>query len=162
MCEEIYYILINNFKCRLIITTFLDLKKFHIFLHVVGSFPDTFSIRWDAPSEDDVAVVDIFLPHNNRVNVFVGRDGDLGSQTFVQSNDFDIPTLGDRAGSNAYSSFYRNITVTLRGGVNNYYTFRAIPVVQIALGRYNHSMLSAVFRLVVLIGFVVFSLSIFL
>jgi len=104
----------------------------HQKIELTGTLPLSFSIRWNAPSSDDSAVLTIGIAQNHLFNVFVGQE--LGQLQHILGNDFHIPTLDDPLGTNAYNSFYRNMSVTLRGGPSNYIEFRAVPFVQVTIG----------------------------
>lgn len=100
-------------------------------VRITGSLDDTSYIRWEAPSSANVAVLDIFIQKSLQINVFVGSSKQ-GPWTLVPKQ-LRIPTFSDPAGANARDSFHRNLTITVRGGTNNFYMIQYVPAIQVSL-----------------------------
>lgn len=98
-----------------------------------GTVPSSWYLRWDAPSSTDSTVVEFFISNSNVINVFVGKAENDPNFVFVDSFRNREPTLDDPAGSNARNPQSRTLTVTLRGGRNNFYLFNVVPTVAVTM-----------------------------
>ena len=96
-----------------------------------GTIPDEFLIRWDAPSESDVTVVEFFVQHTLNINVYVS-DNPVSNFVHVPKGD-RYPNMTDPAGTNIRDPQNRYLAVALRGGRRNYYKFVKIPVVPVTI-----------------------------
>ncbi|CAM9185240.1 unnamed protein product, partial [Ectocarpus fasciculatus] len=102
-----------------------------------GTIPDIWTIRWDAPSEEDSTVVEFWIHEGGNagssvINVFVGSS-EVGPWTQVTKFSDRYPNKNDPAGSNARNPQKRTLTVTLRGGAKNFYRFVVKPVVAVTM-----------------------------
>jgi hypothetical protein len=102
-----------------------------------GTIPGIWNIRWDAPSEADVAILEFVIHEGGRggssvVNVFVGPSED-GPFMQVDNNVDRCPNATDIAGFNCRNPQNRTLTVAVRGGKNNFYRFVVIPVVAVTM-----------------------------
>eukprot|EP01035_Chromulina_nebulosa_P018019 gene18019-23659_t len=98
-----------------------------------GQLPTSWFIRWDAPSENDSAVLDFYIQGSYVMNVFVGPSEDEITMRHISSMD-STPGLFDKAGSNGRNPQTRNLTLTVRGGENNrYYLLRQLPTIQVTI-----------------------------
>jgi len=88
-------------------------------------------LRWDAPSADDSAVIEFFIPKSLVINVFVGSSENGDDFVYVPPFSDHYPALSDLAGANTRDPQRRTLTVSIRGGSKNFYMFREIPVVQV-------------------------------
>jgi hypothetical protein len=106
-------------------------------LESTGQVPGIWNIRWDAPSEADVAILEFVIHEGGRggssvVNVFVGPSED-GPFTQVDNDAYRCPNATDIAGFNCRNPQNRTLTVAVRGGKNNFYRFVVIPVVAVTM-----------------------------
>eukprot|EP00595_Chromulina_sp_UTEXLB2642_P001523 CAMPEP_0196766926 /NCGR_PEP_ID=MMETSP1095-20130614/32902_1 /TAXON_ID=96789 ORGANISM="Chromulina nebulosa, Strain UTEXLB2642" /NCGR_SAMPLE_ID=MMETSP1095 /ASSEMBLY_ACC=CAM_ASM_000446 /LENGTH=2258 /DNA_ID=CAMNT_0042131985 /DNA_START=2674 /DNA_END=9450 /DNA_ORIENTATION=- len=98
-----------------------------------GQLPTSWFIRWDAPSENDSAVLDFYIQGSYVMNVFVGPTEDQTTMRHISNID-STPGLFDKAGSNGRNPQARNLTLTVRGGENNrYYLLRQMPTIQVTI-----------------------------
>ena len=96
-----------------------------------GTIPDEFMIRWDAPSQSDVTVIEFFVQHGLNINVYVS---DNPNSNFIHVPKGDrYPNMTDAAGTNIRDPQNRYLAVTLRGGTRRYYKFVKIPVVPVTI-----------------------------
>jgi len=97
-----------------------------------GTTPSEFLIRWDAPSDQNVAILEIFCQQSFDINVLVSDDP---YKKFILVPKFSdrYPNLADPAGSNTRDPQKRPVTVVLRGGPRRFYRFRQIPVVAVTM-----------------------------
>lgn len=104
-------------------------------LMTTGTTPqDGWTIRWDAPSVHDSALVTIFIQHPNVINVFVGTSSwDPNPVQATELLDGTFPTLNSPAGLHTRDPQKRTLTVTLRGGPRRFYSFVEVPVIQVTL-----------------------------
>ena len=97
-----------------------------------GTTPSEFLIRWDAPSDRNVAILEIFYQQSFDINVLVSDDPDKNFKLVPKFTD-RYPNLADPAGSNTRDPQKRTVTVVLRGGPRRFYRFRQIPVVAVTM-----------------------------
>eukprot|EP01035_Chromulina_nebulosa_P004340 gene4340-5933_t len=97
-----------------------------------GTTPSEFLIRWDAPSDQNVAILEIFFQQSYDINVLVSDDPYNNFQ-LVPKFDDRYPNLADPAGSNTRDPQRRIMAVIVRGGSKRFYRFRQTPVVAVTM-----------------------------
>eukprot|EP01035_Chromulina_nebulosa_P058323 gene58323-79859_t len=97
-----------------------------------GTTPSEFLIRWDAPSDQNVAILEIFFQQSYEINVLVSDDPYNNFQLVPKFDDRN-PNLADPAGSNTRDPQRRTMTVVVRGGSKQFYRFRQTPVVAVTM-----------------------------
>eukprot|EP01035_Chromulina_nebulosa_P039938 gene39938-54008_t len=97
-----------------------------------GTTPSEFLIRWDAPSDQNMAILEIFFQQSYDINVLVSDDPYKNFQ-LVPKFDDRYPNLADPAGSNTRDPQRRILAVVVRGGSKRFYRFRQIPVVAVTM-----------------------------
>jgi hypothetical protein len=106
-------------------------------IETTGTVPPMWTLRWDAPSSDDVAVLEMFISEGGAggssvINVFVG-DSENGDFTFIPRFTDRFPNKTDAAGSNTRDPQRRILMTTIRGGAKNFYRFVVTPVVAVTI-----------------------------
>jgi hypothetical protein len=97
-----------------------------------GTIPGTgWTIRWNAPSSDNVAIIEFFVQNSQVINVFVSDNG-YDNYQFVPKQ-FTYPTLNDPAGTNYRNPQKRILAVTIRGGAQRFYKFVVLPVAAVTV-----------------------------
>ena len=102
-----------------------------------GTIPSVWTMRWDAPSEEDSAIIEFWIHEGGNagssvIHVFVG-ESERGPWNKVDKFDDRYPTQYDPAGSNTRNPQKRTLTVTFRGGKYNFYRFVVQPVVAVTM-----------------------------
>lgn len=105
------------------------------YLLTTGTIPaDGWNVRWDAPSQNDVTIVQFFIENSDVINVFVGTSSsDPHPIQAKQLLDGSFPTLNSPAGTHTRDPQRRTLTVTMRGGQSRFYSFVEVPVVQVTI-----------------------------
>jgi hypothetical protein len=98
---------------------------------LTASLPVSWFIRWDAPSEANVAILDIFVSQMYVINVYKASSAS-GPFTYIP-NSLTIPTLNSAAGANSYNPQGRNLTLAVRGGNQNVYKFIVTPTIAVTV-----------------------------
>ena len=111
---------------------FLIASKYYHNAQLTGTLPARWDVIWYAPTENDVAILDIHVIDSYVINVFVGSQSSDSSFTIVPKS-FATPTLADVAGAHLFNPQQRNLTVVLRGGINNHYKFVVTPQIAITI-----------------------------
>lgn len=106
-------------------------------IQATGNVPSMWTIRWDAPSEDDVAIIEFLINEagnagSSAVDVLVGSSID-GPWTKVNKFSDRYPTKNDPAGSNTRNPQKRTLHTVMRGGSRNWYRFVVKPIVAVTM-----------------------------
>ena len=96
-----------------------------------GTVPPRWEIRWDAPSEDNVMILEFFVQNSQVINVYVSDNG-YDNFMHVKSQD-TYPTFDDPAGTNIRDPQKRLLAVTVRGGAARFYRFVVVPVAAVTI-----------------------------
>ena len=91
-------------------------------------------MRWDTPSTNDSALLEIFIQLSNAINVFVGTKPKDPNYQYVPAFTSRDPTLMDVAGDNSRDPQKSILTVLLRGGTQSrFYNFVIIQTIQVTM-----------------------------
>jgi hypothetical protein len=101
------------------------------YVRATGTPPPSWTIRWDAPSEDNVAILDFFIEQSLVINVYVS---DNGKDNYINvPKQLTYPTFNDPAGTNQRDPQKRKLSVTIRGGKYRFYQFVIMPVAAVTI-----------------------------
>jgi hypothetical protein len=96
-----------------------------------GTIPSTWFIRWDAPSSDNVAIVQFFIQNSQVINVYVSDNAYDGYVNIPHQEAY--PTYDDPAGTNQRDPQRRFLAVTIRGGRYKFYKFVVVPYAAVTI-----------------------------